>query len=161
MGKNYNDKLYNSDNLTRVIYLGDKHEYVKRYGGEYMVIVSPIEYNEVMKRVPEGKVTTIGRINKYLAKKFDADITCPLTAGMHINLVANATVERESKGRTDNIVCFWRTLKNSGELNPKYPGGIEHQKEMLEAEGHEVFQKGSKYFVKDYKEKVYELKLEE
>lgn len=37
--------------------------------------------------------------------------------------------------------------------NEKYPGGVEAQKEKLEAEGHTILQKGRKnirYFVKDY-----------
>ena len=37
---------------------------------------------------------------------------------------------------------YWRTLKANGELNAKYPGGVEAQKEMLEKEGHTVIQKG-------------------
>jgi len=38
-------------------------------------------------------------------------------------------------------------------LNEKYPGGVEAQKEKLEAGGHTILQKGRKnirYFVKDY-----------
>lgn len=49
----------------------------------------------------------------------------------------------------------------NGELNPKYPGGVEAQKERLEAEGHTVMQKGRKnikYYVKDYVKSLYLLK---
>ena len=55
---------------------------------------------------------------------------------------------------------YWRTLKANGELNEKYPGGIEAQKEMLESEGHTVVQKGRKnirYYVKDYEKVLFEL----
>ncbi|MFX1491499.1 MAG: methylated DNA-protein cysteine methyltransferase, partial [Promethearchaeota archaeon] len=48
---------------------------------------------------------------------------------------------------------FWRTIKNNGELNPKYPGGVERQKTLLEDEGYTIFQKGKKhirYIVKDF-----------
>ncbi|MEJ8849935.1 hypothetical protein [Variovorax rhizosphaerae] len=45
---------------------------------------------------------------------------------------------------------WWRTLKIGGELNPKYPGGIEAQMRKLEAEGHTVVQRGKRYFVEDY-----------
>ncbi len=41
---------------------------------------------------------------------------------------------------------YWRTLKANGELNAKYPNGIEAQKEKLEAEGH-YYSKGVKYTV--------------
>ena len=43
----------------------------------------------------------------------------------------------------------------------KYPGGIEAQKEKLEAEGHTIIQKGRKnikYYVKDYVNALYDLK---
>jgi len=41
-------------------------------------------------------------------------------------------------------------LKTDGVINPKYPGGVERQKELLEEEGHKVIQKGKKYVVADY-----------
>ena len=33
-------------------------------------------------------------------------------------------------------------LKTNGELNPKYPGGIEQQKMLLESEEHAIIQRG-------------------
>ena len=47
---------------------------------------------------------------------------------------------------------------SNGELNPKYPGGIESQKEMLEKEGHTIIKKGRtniKYYVKDYEQALF------
>ena len=55
---------------------------------------------------------------------------------------------------------YWRTLKANGELNPKYPGGVEAHKEMLEKEGHTIIQKGRtniKYYVKDYEQALFSL----
>ena len=59
---------------------------------------------------------------------------------------AHASVER---GADDTP--YWRTLKKDGELNEKYPEGIDGQKFRLEMEGHTVIQKGKRYFVKDFK----------
>lgn len=62
---------------------------------------------------------------------------------------------------------FWATQKllfhskANGELNAKYPNGIEAQKEKLEAEGHTIIQKGRKnirYYVKDYETFLFDLK---
>ncbi len=47
-------------------------------------------------------------------------------------------------GHIDDKTPYWRTLKANGELNAKYPGGIEVQKEFLEKEGHTVITKGRK-----------------
>ena len=98
-----------------------------------------------------GKVVTVGAIREYLAKKNDADFTDPITAGIFVSIAAWASYQR-----TENETPYWRTLKANGELNPKYPGGVEAQKERLEKEGHVIIQKGRKnfrYYVKDY-EKV-------
>lgn len=54
----------------------------------------------------------------------------------------------------------WRTLKANGELNAKYSGGIEAQKEKLEAQGHAIIQRGRKnirYYVEDYEKALFEL----
>ena len=63
--------------------------------------------------------------------------------------------------RSEDETPYWRTLKANGELNAKYPGGIEAQKEKLEAEGHTIIQKGRtniKYFVKDYESVLFDLR---
>lgn len=47
-----------------------------------------------------------------------------------------------------------------GELNAKYPSGMEVQKEKLEAEGHTIMQRGRtniKYYVKDFEDNLFEL----
>ena len=77
--------------------------------------------------------------------------------GIFINVVANASKERELEGDKD-LVPYWRTLKKDGELNEKYPDGIDGQKLLLELEGHEVIKKGKRYFVKDYQDKLYKIK---
>ena len=59
--------------------------------------------------------------------------------------------------RKEDITPYWRTLKTNGELNNKYPEGIELQKRLLEEEGHTIIQKGSKYYVKDFESKLIKL----
>jgi len=44
----------------------------------------------------------------------------------------------------------WRTLKAGGELNPKYPGGVEGQRARLESEGHKVVSKGQRLVVHEH-----------
>ena len=48
---------------------------------------------------------------------------------------------------------YWRTIKNDGSLNPKYPGGMENQKRRLEEEGFTILHRGRKnirYVVEDF-----------
>jgi len=114
-----------------------------------MLIAPPMAYNDIMARIPRGKLTTTVDIRAYLAKKAQADFTCPLTAGIFTNIAANASAER-----TQNHIPYWRTLKSGGELNEKYPGGLASQRELLVSEGHKVIQKGKRYFVANYQAKL-------
>jgi hypothetical protein len=72
-----------------------------------------------------------------------------MTTGIFAWIAAHAADEAEQQGRR-RITPYWRTLKSGGELNGKYPGGIDNLRTRLEAEGHRVIQKGRRYFVADY-----------
>jgi hypothetical protein len=121
------------------------------------IIPDPIEYDEIMEMIPEQMLITVDEIKAYLAKKHNVDFTDGMATGIFVNLVANASKEREMLGGTD-ITPYWRTLKNKGELNEKYPGGIDSHKQSLEAEGHIIIQKGKHFYVDGYKDKLIELK---
>ena len=152
--KSFNEKLQNSKDMPKIVVIDDEKS-IERYGGSQMLIAPPLEYNEIMAQIPEGKLITTREIREYLAKKHNAEFTCPMTAGIFISLSAQASCER-----TEDRIPFWRTLKTDGELNPKYPGGIEYQKEKLASEGHTFTKKGRKnirYFVENYDNFLYDL----
>ena len=46
-------------------------------------------------------------------------------------------------------------LKTGGELNPKYPGGLDSVRARIEAEGHRVIAKGRRLFVADHERVLY------
>jgi len=152
--KSFNEKLQDSKDMPKIVEVTDAKS-VERYGGSQMLIAPPLEYSELMAKVPEGKIITIKEIRQFLAERHGAEFTCPMTAGIFISLSARASCERP-----DNRIPFWRTLKSDGELNPKYPGGIEYQMEMLSREGNTFKTKGRKnirYFVEDYENSLYDL----
>lgn len=151
--KDFNKKMNDSKDMPKIVELDDQG--AKKWGGKRMIIAPPLYYDEVMKKVPYGKLTTTNEIRKYIAKSNNADITCPLTAGIFVNIVAWASYQRQ-----DNITPYWRTLKTDGELNIKYPESFELQKTKLEEEGHIVITKGTKnirYYVKDFEKKLADL----
>jgi len=107
-----------------------------------------------MRKVPKGKLITINEIRQILAKKHKATIGCPITTGIFSWIAAHAADEMEKQGKK-NITPYWRTLKTSGILNEKYPGGLENLKKRLQAEGHTIIRKGkSKYFMVENFEKA-------
>ena len=150
--KSWREKLQDDKDLPKVRKITGKMS--KRWGTGTVVIPAPCQVDEIMKTVPKGKVITINEIRKILAKRHKATIGCPITTGIFSWIAANAADEAEAEGEK-RITPYWRTLKTGGELNPKYPGGVENIKRHLEAEGHTVVQKGrsKKLLVKDY-EKV-------
>lgn len=91
-----------------------------------MYLAPPIDYDKVMKKVPYGKVITVGEIRKYFAELSGADFTEPITAGIFVSIVAWASYQR-----FEDETPYWRTLKANGELNAKYPNGIEAFRETL------------------------------
>lgn len=152
--KDFNAMLNDSKDMPKTQVITDQKS-IDKYGGDRMYFAPPIDYDKIMKKIPQGKLTTVGEIRSYLARTSGADFTEPITAGIFVSIAAWASFQRK-KDETP----YWRTLKAGGELNPKYPGGVEAQKEKLEAEGHTVIKKGRtniKYFVKDYEKSLYNL----
>jgi alkylated DNA nucleotide flippase Atl1 len=149
--KSFNEKLHDNKNIPEIIEVTDPKAVV-RFGGTKMLIAPPLAYDEIMKKVPYGKVITADYIRNYLAKKHAADYTCSLTAGIFMNIAAKASVERGV-----DETPYWRTLKKDGELNEKFPDGIEGHKALLEVEGHTIVQKGKRYFLMDFADKRFEL----
>ena len=148
--KDFNAMLHKDAGMPKIQILTDEAS-IQKYGGSRMYFAPPLAYDRIMKTIPYGKVITVGEMRDHLARVNGADFTDPITAGIFVSIAAWASFQR-----TGNETPYWRTLKAGGELNPKYPDGIEAQKEKLEAEGHTIIQKGRKnirFYVKDY-EKV-------
>ena len=83
-----------------------------------------------------------------------------MTTGIFAWIAANAAEELRSEGKK-RITPYWRTLKSKGELNPKYPGGIEAIRKLLEAEGHKIIEKGKKnkkYFVENFEKALVDIR---
>lgn len=153
--KDFNAMLHDSRDMPKIQIVTDEKT-IERYGGNRMYFAPPIYYDAVMKRVPCGKVVTVPQVREHLARRAGADFTEPMTAGIFTSIAAWASHQRGGSDETP----YWRTLKAKGELNPKYPGGVDAQRAKLESEGHEIVQKGRKnirYFVKDYESSLFDL----
>lgn len=150
--KDFNAMLADSKGMPRIQMVTDPAT-IRKYGGDRMYFAPPIDYDRAMRRVPRGMVTTVGEIRAFFAREAGADFTEPITAGVFVSIAAWASFQRQA-----DETPYWRTLKAGGELNPKYPGGIEAQREKLEAEGHTVIRRGRKnfrYYVENYEKVLY------
>ncbi len=145
--KDFNAMLRDSKDMPRFQRVTDEKT-IEKYGGDNMYFAPPLFYDALMRRVPFGKLTTVGALRAHLARESGADFTEPITAGIFVSIAAWASFQRK-----EDETPYWRTLKAQGELNPKYPGGVLAQKEKLEAEGHTVVARGRKnirYYVQNF-----------
>ncbi len=131
--KSWQEKLADSKGLPKVQEITDTMS--KRWGTGTVVIPAPEEVDEIMRKVPRGKLITINEIRGILAQKHGATIGCPITTGIFAWVAAHAAAEAATEGKED-ITPYWQTLKSGGQLNEKYPGGAEAQAAHLKEEGH-------------------------
>lgn len=153
--KDFNAMLADGKDMPKMQIITDQKS-IEKYGGDRMYFAPPRDYDEAMKRIPRGKLTTVGDIRAHFARRAGADFTEPITAGIFVSIAAWASRQRGGADETP----YWRTLKAGGELNAKYPGGVQAQRERLEAEGHTVIARGRtniRYYVKDYEKALYAL----
>ena len=121
----------------------------RRAGAGTMVVPTFREVDEVIRKIPKGKVATVQLLGESLARKHRANIACTVTTGILASWSASAAQEAEADGRK-RIAPYWRVLKAGGELNAKYPGGIPSLTTRLRAEGHSIAREGLHYRVEGY-----------
>ncbi|MFN8287881.1 MAG: MGMT family protein [Chitinophagales bacterium] len=128
----------------------------EKWGGETMFIATPKMVQELVAQIPKGKVTTVNLIREKLAGQNGTDITCPITTGIFLWIVANAMEEMRAAG-AKKIVPYWRVLKEGGKLNEKFPGGLETHAAKLQDEGFLIVNNraGKKTYVADYEKKLF------
>ena len=150
--KSWREKLADDKGLPKVcdVHAGQG----VRSGTGKMVIAAPRQVDALMKQVPKGRVVTINELRAALAKKHKADFACPITTGIFSWIAAHAAAEDEADGKK-RVTPFWRTLKMGGEVNPKYPGGVEQIAKRLRGEGHKIVSKGKRTLVADHEKKLF------
>ena len=151
--KSWREKLADSKGLPRVGPVTGRM--TRRWGEGTMVIPAPREVDKLMRQVPKGKLITVNELRTALAARHRVTFACPLTTGIFAWIAAHAANEAEAAG-AKRITPYWRTLKTKGELNPKYPGGIENMARRLRAEGHKIARKGQRSFVSEYEQALFQ-----
>jgi alkylated DNA nucleotide flippase Atl1 len=109
----------------------------RRLGHGMMLIPTALEVDAMIRKIPRGQISTLAQIRKRLARWHNADVTCPLVTGIFLRIVAEAAEEDRLAGKSE-ICPYWRVVRDDGELNAKFPGGVERQAERLREEGQTV-----------------------
>jgi len=150
--KSWREKLADNKDLPKMIEVKGKLRV--HWGKGPMLIPAPVEVDALMKRVPKGRLVTISELRTALAAKHKAGFACPLTTGIFSWIAAHAAEEASAAG-AKRVTPYWRTLKTGGELNPKYPGGVERIAKRLRAEGHRIVRKGKRLLVEDFQKALF------
>ena len=107
--------------------------------GGAMVVSSPAEVDDLVRRIGPGEVATLDDLRQALARRHGVATACPVSTAIFAGMSARAAEERRRAGQApDTLTPWWRVLKRGGFLNPKRPGGVERQRALLEAEGVKV-----------------------
>ena len=65
--KDFNAMLHDNKDMPKFQTITDP-ESIEPYGGSKMQFAPPIEYDRVMRKIPYGKVITVGEIRAHFAK---------------------------------------------------------------------------------------------
>lgn len=83
-----------------------------------MLIPSAWEMDAFVRQIPKGKAVTFGEIRTHFARQYKTDITCPLTTGIFLRMLAEYAEEQRSEG-VNNITPYWRVTDDKGKILPK------------------------------------------
>jgi len=95
----------------------------KHYGNGQMLHPNIEMVKELVEQIPKGKVITIDRLAKKLAKIYKADVTCPMRTGNHLKRLSKIASQ----------IPFWRVIKTDGTMVKL--DNYEHWATILEKEG--------------------------
>ena len=79
--------------------------------GEIMLVPTARDVDSFIRAIPVGKSLDVKTLRQKLARKYKAEVTCPITMGYHLRTVAEAAWEAHQSGaKLGEITPFWRVL---------------------------------------------------
>lgn len=99
--------------------------------GQKMLIPTPKLIDDYIRQIPKGKFVDSATIRKDLAMEHGAEVTCPLTTGIFLRIVAEAAYEDYLQGKPVNkITPFWRVIDEKSPTAKKLTFGTDFLKEQ-------------------------------
>jgi alkylated DNA nucleotide flippase Atl1 len=99
-----------------------------------LLLPTPLVVGETVASIPAGRVMTVTQLRSELARRFDADRTCPLMAGIFLNVLAGVVAEDLGQGKAPRWP-IWRVVRDDGALPPKWPLDALYRATVLRQEG--------------------------
>jgi alkylated DNA nucleotide flippase Atl1 len=135
--------------------------YAEARGGA-MVVSSPAEVDQLVRRLLPGEVITLDELRAAIARRHKVAVACPVSTAIFANMSARAAEERRARGVSqEELTPWWRVLRKGGFLNPKLPGGVGRQAVLLAAEGVRASPLRKQLAVYDYEARRPDRRIEE
>ena len=131
--KSWQEKL--NDGRQPQIEKADK-EFAGIKAGQQMLIPTPRLVENYILQIPEGQQVAMDVLRRDLAAEHGAEVTCPLTTGIFVRIVAEAAYEQYQQGKPlEQIAPFWRVIDEKSPTAKKLTFGKEFLVEQREREG--------------------------
>ena len=104
--------------------------------GQIMLIPTPRVVDAYIRQIPRGSHVNMTTIRKDLAAEYHAEVTCPLTTGIFVRIVAEAAWEQYVNGTPlRQITPFWRVIDKKSSASKKLTFGTKFLMEQRKKEG--------------------------
>jgi hypothetical protein len=82
--------------------------------GQIMLVPTAKIVDDFIRTIPKGVSMDVKTLRAKLARKYKAEVTCPITTGYHLKTVAEAAFEAHQQGaKLREITPIWRVLDQS------------------------------------------------
>ena len=105
--------------------------------GEVMLIATPRIIDEYINQVPKSYTVDVKTMRKDLALTHQAEVTCPVTTGIFLRIVAEVSYEKITQGE-ENPTPFWRVVDPQSKLANKLACGPSFIQEMRTFEANQA-----------------------
>ncbi|MFN8992093.1 MAG: hypothetical protein ACK5X3_00250 [Pseudomonadota bacterium] len=103
--------------------------------GTLLFVATPGLIANYVARIPAGEVREIRRLRNELARRNDAEATCPVTTAIYLRVVAEAAWDDLQDGvPIDRVVPFWRAIEPDSPIARKLRCGSDWIRTMRESE---------------------------
>jgi hypothetical protein len=130
--KTWQEKLTGHDQLQ--VKKADK-DFAGIKAGQLMLIPTPLVIDQYIRQIPRGTSVTMDVLRRDLALEHRAEVTCPLTTGIFVRIVAEAAYEAYENGTPlEEITPFWRVIDETSPMAQKLSFGTDFLIEQRRAE---------------------------
>ncbi|HMR56513.1 MAG TPA: hypothetical protein PLM56_01525 [Cyclobacteriaceae bacterium] len=118
--KSWTDRMEQDNSVVKIL---DK-DFADMKAGSKMYISNPKIIEAYIRNIPKGSSVDLKTLRNDLAIEHMADVTCPVTTGIFLRIVAEAASEQFEQGKSiGRITPFWRVIDEKMPLAKKLTFG--------------------------------------